>query len=398
MPIAQLQSDKMGFIEAGRIRLGEMVQREGKKPYPRELPHFALRDAQDLIPHYGTEPTEIKVYLPYPSRDENFRVYMEEFRSGGLYCQGDGERITRLVDPQNSGEVVVRNGVTVIDHYDYTDPDGNEAMVERTVGETALCPGPDRNMYPRCANCRPRAMLFVMVRDPQNPMELINRRLAYYVITTGSMNNIREITESLNTIEHIADLMGQGAKGMTSIPCILRRVPGTVSVPANGKRIQTEKWFVRLEYDMAFHQVASRALAAQARGALGIDDPAQLPGPAMADDDPPPWDDDEGVVDTEWQEVATEISHELNNKLADIEAMRDDAPRTFRAAQAAISGLLGSSYREREFFIAVRRNLGLADTDGINMRTEGIWDAMLDVAAEILAGGEQLDMFEEHIA
>lgn len=392
-PIAQLQSDRMGFVEAGRIRLGEMVERQGKKPYPRELPHFALRDAKDLLPHYGTEPTKLLVYLPYPDRDENFRVYMEEFRSGGLYCQGDGERITRLVDPGNSGEVVIRGGATIIEHEDRS-IDGDP--IERAIGETALCPGPDRNMYPRCQNCRPRAMLFVMVRDPQNPMELIDRRLTYYVLTTGSMNNIREITESLNTIAHIADLMGQGDKGMTGIPCILRRVPGTVSVKAdNGKRIQTEKWFVRLEYDRAFHNVASKALAAQARGALGIDDPAMLPGPEVTEDDLP-WDEDD-VTDAEWQEVATAISDELQNKLADIEAMRDDVPRALRTAQGAISELLGSSYKEREFFIAVRRSLGLADTERIKYTAE-VWFAMLDVAAEMLEGGVQLDMFEEQPA
>lgn len=372
MPIAQLQDEKMGFVEAGRIRLGEKrISQKTKKEYPAELPYFALRDAPDLLPAFGDQPTVLPVYLPYRTRDENFRVFMEEFRAGGLYCQGDGDRITRLVDPGNTGAIVIRDGVTIAEHED-EELDG--AHVRRVVGEIARCPGPDRNLYPRCANCRPRGMLFVMVRDPHSPFEMLDRRLVFYTLTTSSTNNIREITRSLNTIEQISRAMGSGeTRGMTLIPCLLKRVPGTVSVAGdNGQRMQTEKWFVTLEYDPIMQNAAARALAAQARGALGVDDPSDLPLPALPEPDE--------YEEAEWDDV----DDALAGRLADLRALRDDPPPSFAAANGAMEAFAGSAWDERRFYLRVRGRLGLAETD--KLKYPASWEAMCDEMDDWLRG------------
>lgn len=371
MPV-DLQSDELGFPELGRIRLGATRQKtrgDGTTvDYPVEMDHFVMKDAPSLIPLYGEQPKELLVTLPYTERDRNFRVYYEEFRRGGLYCQGDGDRITWMVDPGESGEVVVRDGMAIRDFVDGDTP--------RTEGEVIPCPGYDRDMYPRCANCRLRGLLFVIVRDPRNPRQFANSRLGYYRISTGSVRNVRDyLTPSLNTIARLASYMG---RDMSGIPLILRRVPGNVTFTNDkGQRGQTTKYFLQFEADPAWVQAAGIAMADNA-----------IAGPNGEQPQLPEIVDSSGVVvgeDLYTPEDQDDTDVELEHKIANIGAMRDDLPNSKGEGLDRVRELLGDAYDGDGLATQIRDRLGLRRGQKAewNLRT---WGALLDIVIGYFTG------------
>lgn len=104
------------------------------------------------------------------------------------------------------------------------------------------CPGIDRNLYPKCKNCKPNAMLIVLLRDVP--------RLAYYQIATTSIHNIVELTQQLNTcLDNLEKITGK--RRLTGVPFILKRLSREISVPKpNGDgRMRMKKYLLQLEID-----------------------------------------------------------------------------------------------------------------------------------------------------
>lgn len=248
MSIKGLQTDQPGLPRAGIIRLGykKTVVKNGKEvSYPVEAPHFVLTDAPGLAKTLGTdEPTELKIYFPFDSIDLVFPAYMQFWQASSLVCRGDGEQIIYAIDPQ-TGKAKVRDGTAL---FDFT-----EGSKKYTTGEFMACPGTDRNLYPKCAYCKPNAMLIVLLRDVP--------RLAYYQIATTSIHNIIDLTKQLTNIrDTLTNIIG--VPKLTGVPFILRRVASKISVPNldkdgnakmnNGKpqpRQRVEKYFLQLEID-----------------------------------------------------------------------------------------------------------------------------------------------------
>lgn len=364
MPALDIQSDELGFPEAGRIRLGVKVTNDRGTEYPRDVDHFVLRDAPSLVPYYGQAPQELLVYLPYPELERNFRVYHEEFRRGGLYCQGDGVHITWMVDPEGSGEVVIRGGKVIRDYQD-------ESTTCR-VGQEVSCSGLDHDLYPRCQNCKPRGLLFLLVRDPQEPYQLADRRLAYYRLGTSSVRNIRDITQQLNAIRQLASYMGRGLQG---IPIVLRRVPGTVSVTTQSekgeaRRAQVEKHFLQVEVDPQWAAAASIAMAHHALGGQVVDLPS-LPDVSGNGD----------AIEADFEEADPEPSREI----LDIMALRDDVPGNFEQGQNLMREFGGTALDERRFYLRVRRRLGVPRGTVIKWNAQ-TWAAMCDEMVALLSG------------
>jgi hypothetical protein len=280
MTIKGLQTDQPGLPRAGIIRLGYKVD-TGKKDRngnplmrPVEAPHFVLTDAPGLAEALGTsEPTELKIYFPFDSIDLVFPAFMQFWQASSLVCRGDGEQIIYAIDPQ-TGKAKVRDGLAL---YDFTEGGKNYS-----TGEFMACPGTDRNLYPKCAHCKPNAMLIVLLRDVP--------RLAYYQIATTSIHNIIDLTKQLTNIrDTLTNIIG--VPKLTGVPFILKRIKRKISVPKgeNGRQ-RVEKYFLELEIDPDWvlkMLVAQRRLADPLeRLALPATVPAPMPQMDIIDAEP----------------------------------------------------------------------------------------------------------------
>ena len=366
MPVLDIVNDSYGFPELGRIRLGVMKKSKKGTDYPAETPHFVLKDAPTLIPYYGIEPTELLVYLPYPEVEANFDVNHEQFARGGLYCRGDGQVIDWAVDPGNTGQVVIRDREVVIPYQEILQ---TGEIDEKPIGVSVPCPGMDHNLYPRCAECKPRGLLFLLIRDPQNPTQLCDSRLGYYRISTGSLRNIREITENLNMLKQLASHMQRDLSG---IPMILRRIPGNTSITTEeGSRAQVTKYFLQIEVDRNWAATASAALG---QYALGAGQPALVE-----------------VVDSPSEllsspQPAYEVADDVGDAILDLLAMQDDPPETLNQALALIESILGSAFDTKTFFMNMRERAGISRADKISYPS--VWGFMIDEALALLEGAE----------
>lgn len=378
MPIKQLQDDRRGFYKAGRVRKGEQEpNKNGDGQHGVERPWFVLKDTSWLIPHLGERPTAIPILLPYRRAQDNFLVNMELYRGGGCYCRGDGESIERYVDPQGRGLYAIQRGVTQVE---FRDALANGETPIRVEGEVVPCPGPDRDLYPRCSECKTNGLFFFMIRDPKSPTELVQRRLVYYDIHTGSASDIRELTRALNTIDELALLLkGEeeyARTGVTYIPCLLRRQPGPVSIPAEGgKLIKTEKNFLALEPDPVLYDLVAQAQKAQIQGEFGSDN-AALPPPSR-------WED---AIEGEYEEFA-DVDDQMAQRRANIEAMRDTMPASMSEGIDAIREFVGENFDLNEFGTLVRDKTGTQRGKPIKYNTD-TWQYMLDVLIERYTAAE----------
>lgn len=293
MPILDLQQDAGARLKrAGIIRLGikKKSERTGKM-YPAETPHFVLKDASGLADIYGLAPKRLNVYLPFNEVDRNLIAWHQNWVAGGLICRGDGERIEYAVDAK-TGEVIVKKGQAA--------GTGTFDGIKMTVGHPVKCPGLSHDLYPRCRDCRPNALLIVLIREVS--------RLAYYQIATSSIHNIVNLTGQMRWVkENIGRLQG--------VPFILERRPDSISTPGNnGKRVRREKYLLHLEPDPEW---VKAMMAEMCRRALPGGDrmpalPASVDGEEVIDhalevaklDDEPIWEPVEHYDDEQEQDEA----------------------------------------------------------------------------------------------
>jgi hypothetical protein len=260
MPIKDIQDNRPTLNRLGVIRLGVKKTAQNGKEYPAETEYFVLTDAPDVAAAYGEKPTELLIYLPLPTVDEVFPAHHELWGAAGNVCRGDGERILSLVEP-GGVHPVIRAGAVI---RPYREGNGKDYQ----IGEVVPCPGLEKGLYKRCADCRPRGTLLVMVRDPHSPQQLVAARLGYYQVSTNSYYNIKNLTGQLL---YAADLaQGMGRPDLRGIPMMLKRVQRPVSVvitkDGEEKRQQVLKWFVDLEFDLRWAELANQAMAELAMG------------------------------------------------------------------------------------------------------------------------------------
>ncbi len=302
MPIKQLQSDEPGLPRAGIIRLGfktrsctkckyilqyketaEKCPRCGSalgNEFPTEAPFFVLDDAPGVAEALGTDrPAELEVFFPFDDNNLVFPNYMQFWQASSLVCRGDGEQIVYAIDP-TTGRAKIRDGIALLDFVEGKDQNYK-------AGQFMPCPGPDRNLYPKCLNCKPNAMLIVLLEKVP--------RLAYFQISTTSIHNIVDLPKQLNTVkEAIAAIIG--APKLIGVPFVLKRVKREVSTPKkdrNGNdvgRRRVEKYFLQLEIKSEW---VIKMLTAQRRLADPLERLA-LPAPA-----PQPSAPETEIIDTE---------------------------------------------------------------------------------------------------
>ena len=253
MPILDLQQDAGARLKrAGIIRLGvkKKSQRTGRE-HPVETPHFVLKDAPGLVEIYGPEPTKLNVWLPFNEVDRNFPAWHQNWVAGGLICRGDSQKIEYAVNPDN-GEVIVKKGQALIT--------GTVDGIKLVTGHPVKCPGLAHDLYPRCQNCRPNALLVVMIRELP--------RLAYYQIATSSKHNVVNLTGQMKWFR-------ENAGRLQGIPFVLERRLDNISTPSgkNGKRVRRDKYLLHLEADpeyveAVFADMSARALPSTQRMAI----------------------------------------------------------------------------------------------------------------------------------
>lgn len=221
MPIRGLTNQKPQFPQIGQLRKGEW---DKEKNMARDLDYFRFTsDIPEVVEKfhafYGDEPRLINVFLPYPTTDENWEAWYEEYLASGLIHRCDGEFVTRYRD-QNTGQ--------------YVDPPPNTLKCPYHSGEkerTKNRPG-----------CQPQGRLQVVVRE--------FKRFAYVMVMTSSKNDIINLDAQLRQLENING-------SLTGIPMILMRRPERISTPKMKKEgdqwVQTtdrqrrESWLLSLE-------------------------------------------------------------------------------------------------------------------------------------------------------
>jgi hypothetical protein len=374
MPIVDIKiDDELGFNELGRIRLGVRTTNKDGVEYSKETPYFVLKDAQGLIPDYGTEPKELLAYLPFKDRNRNFDTHYERYRgsgkgNGSMYCQGNGEVIEWAVDPGRTGEIVVRNKKCIL-------PYQEENGERYEVGDIVPCSGREgEEYYPRCAECQAKARLYLLVRDPKNPRILANgNKLGYYMIGTGSIRNIINITQGMNTVARLAESMGR-EDDLSFIPIVIKRVPGNATITmkdketGNGYRGRVKKHYIEMDLDNSWLNLAMQSV-----------NPELL----TANDTPPALESGEpDYVDAPAYEYAPLVS----DQIADVEAMRDTPLLDFGEITSFLQNTLGSAYDERVFFLDVRARMGVGRTASI--KPSQAWPHIIDEVVSILSGTE----------
>jgi hypothetical protein len=214
MPIAGLTDRNRSFPLLGKLRKGSPKEKNkaGKEIQGKDLTYFRLDSDRSHIvsafeKHYGKEPTEINVWLPYSTVEENFPSFMEEWKGGGLVRRCTGETIVMEHNPQTN-------------------------MFSHTERP---CPG--------SCGCKPNGRLMVMVR------ELFKEgHVGFFMVETHSKNDIITLTANLQAAYALRP-------NLCGIPFTLRRSPRMVSTPnSDGSRTRREKWLLSIEPDATWVQ------------------------------------------------------------------------------------------------------------------------------------------------
>lgn len=205
------------FPIIGTIRKG--APKPNEKQPGRDLTHFRFTAVDPAAAtlfqnNYGDKPTEIRVYLPFPTADENFSTWQEEWVAGGLVHRCDGVECVLWYDKQAGGYSQQRKP----------------------------CPG----------GCKQVGRLSVVIREFQ--------RLALVTVLTTSKHDIMELWGNLTAAQVLRP------SGLTGIPFVLCRRPRMISTPSgpNGQRARREKHLLTIEPDPAWvqHQLAAMQRAA----------------------------------------------------------------------------------------------------------------------------------------
>lgn len=223
------------FPRIGTLRKGG--EKPNEKQPGKDLTYFRFdsddkQAVQDFEASYGKEPATINVYLPFPTPDENFQAWQEEYKAGGLVHRCDGETMTvwQTADGKYSNE---------------PKPCPHVGKVRTSV-----------NPY-----CKPVGRLTVIIPEL--------RRFAYVTVGTTSKNDIMELTDNLNAVYAMRGTL-QG------IPFRLMRRPRMISTPkADGGRARYEKWMLSIEADPAWVSVQ---IASMQRASLIAPDMKMLTG------------------------------------------------------------------------------------------------------------------------
>lgn len=248
MPIRSLGDRGPSFPQLGNIRKGAKKTNENKPGADLSYFRFESHDAeavQAFEKFYGKEPRAIRIFLPFPTLDENFEYWREEWSASSLKHRCDEQEMVLWLTP------------------------GGSYSTERRA-----CPYADIEDNKK-KGCKAVGRLKVIVPE--------FRRLAYVTVHTTSGHDLRNILDNLRALY-------SGRQNLTGVPLIMRRVEKEISTPReNGQRVRAKKWLIEIE---AAPQWVDLQLASQEQAALVA--PPQLALPEWEGDD----DDSDEIEET----------------------------------------------------------------------------------------------------
>lgn len=226
MAIKGLTDRGAAFPEIGQIRKGG---KKGNNRPGKDLTYFRVefderetKAAETFQSVYGSQPTSIRIILPFDEIDRMWVAWLEAYTAGRMVARSDGEFIIYRVDSK-TGEVIVKGGVDVRTGQPAPHPDNDIA-------------GYDYKNNP--VKFKPTGRLKVIIPELA--------RAAYLTVLTTSVHDIANISDQLRAFQ---ELNGGQIKG---IPFILRRRPKKISIPNPEdptKRMRVEKWMLSIEAD-----------------------------------------------------------------------------------------------------------------------------------------------------
>lgn len=248
MPIKGLTTNhEAGFPEIGKIRKGDRKINDKQPGKDLDYFRFVTEDRAAGLAFnqaFGDEPDELTVYMPFPTTNENFIAWKEDWKASSLVHRCDGE-------------------TCVI----WQTPNGKYSQ------EPRHCPG----------NCKQVGRLKVILPALQ--------RMAYVTVLTTSIWDIINLHQNLSALEFLrGDLRG--------IPLILRRRWREISTPSgkDSPRARRKKSLLTIEADPSW---VSLQLEAQKQAALPtIAAPLQLEAAPFDPTDDDDFDEhDDGATD-----------------------------------------------------------------------------------------------------
>jgi len=167
---------------------------------------------------YGPQPKSLKVLLPFPTVEQNFQAWMEEYTASGLQRRCDGENQAFHRDERGTG-------ITI------------PVQCNRICGKA-------------CA-CKQIGRLYLLIPELA--------RLAYVVMETHSIYDIVQLTENLQAAFALRG-------NLSGVPFILSRREREISTPSKepGKRFRTKKSLLFIEPDPEWVQRKLIAMRSEA--------------------------------------------------------------------------------------------------------------------------------------
>lgn len=236
MPILGMTTGIARFAELGRLRKGapKDANRPGKdlQGFRFDSPDAAISAVFAEV--YGNEPTQINVYLPHVTPDENLMAYRELRNHSGLLHRCDGE-------------------------YQYA-YDKITGILTKTNQPCPCADMPDQVPYKEGLiknqnKCQPVGRLQVIIPELQ--------RFGYVLLGTTSKLDIIHLSQEMQAIY---DMVGS----LRNIPLVLYRRPEQVSSPANqaGQRRQQIKYMCHIQISPAYAAQKFSAMQQQAIASL----------------------------------------------------------------------------------------------------------------------------------
>jgi hypothetical protein len=272
MPIKGLTDRGMDFPQIGNIRKGAPKQ-EGVNRPGSDLQYFRVefdereKEAQEIFLRANDgnlQPVDIDIMLPFNEIEKCWDAWCEAYTAGRMVARSDGEYFVYLSDLA-TGKVIVQSGLNEkgerVPHKD----------VLGMVGKSTI-------------KCRPVGRLRVIIPAL--------RRLAYLVLHTTSIHDVRNISAQLQAIQQL-----NGGR-LAGVPLILRRRPVEISTPDSNdpsKRVRRTKWLISIEANPAWVQKMNIHLSE-------LSDPGARLG-LPSGDVMPEITDDEETEEAEWSEA-----------------------------------------------------------------------------------------------
>jgi len=232
-PIKGLTDRNMAFPKIGNIRKGEP---KGESKFPKDLDYFRVEfdelevEAAEIFNnHYGPEPKEILIWLPYKEISQCWDAWLEAYTAGAMVARSDGEIYLYLREP-DTGRVIIKDGLDAVT--DTPRPyiaDEPATHYEDTKGK--------------------KQPVFLKHVGRLEVIIPILGELASLTLHTSSQYDIGQISENLAALYH----MGGGS--LQNIDILLHRKPKMISTPGEGgKRVRREKSLIFLKASKSWVQ------------------------------------------------------------------------------------------------------------------------------------------------